>query len=76
MTRDTHRLGDSGVANRWSDSGVANRWSDSGVANRWSDSGVAMVLVMAWGLLMLGLVLVVSQAVINQIRPSDRSEKS
>ena len=67
MTRDTHRL---------DDSGVANRWSDSGVANRWSDSGVAMVLVMAWGLLMLGLVLVVSQAVINQIRPSDRSEKS
>lgn len=40
------------------------------------DSGVAMVLVMAWGLLMMGLVLVVSQAVIDQIRPSDRSEKS
>ena len=40
------------------------------------DHGVAMVLVMAWCLLMMGLVLVVSQAVINQIRPSDRSEKS
>ncbi len=45
---------------------------------RWSrdDSGVAMVLVMAWSVLMLGLVLVVSTAVINQIRPSDRSEQA
>lgn len=40
------------------------------------DSGVAMILVMAWGLLMMGLVLVVSQAVVNQIVPSDRSEHS
>lgn len=35
-----------------------------------------MVLAMGWGLLMLILVLIVSNVVINQIRPSDRSEKS
>ena len=31
---------------------------------------------MAWGLLMMGLSLVVGQAVINQITPSDRTERS
>jgi hypothetical protein len=35
-----------------------------------------MLIVMGWGLLMTGLVLVVSQTVINQILPSDRSEHS
>ena len=40
------------------------------------DRGVAMILVMGWSLLMMGLVLVVSQMVVNQIVPSDRSEKS
>jgi hypothetical protein len=40
------------------------------------DSGVALIIVMAWGLLLMGLVLVVSQAVVNQIKPSDRSESS
>ncbi|MCX6431419.1 MAG: hypothetical protein NTX29_01060 [Actinobacteria bacterium] len=40
------------------------------------DSGVAMILVMAWGLLMMGIVLAVSQMVVNQVVPSDRSEHS
>ncbi len=40
------------------------------------DSGVAMILVMAWGLLMMGMVLAVSQMVVNQVVPSDRSEHS
>ena len=40
------------------------------------DRGSAMLLVMAWGLLMMGLSLVVGQAVINQITPSDRTERS
>ena len=31
---------------------------------------------MAWGLLLMGLVLVVGQAVVNQVRPSGRSESS
>lgn len=35
-----------------------------------------MILAMGWGLLMLILVLIVSNTVINQIRPSDRSEHS
>lgn len=55
-------------------SNVRVRLVDSGARTR--DSGAAMIIVMAWGLLMLGFVLVVSQAVIDQIRPSDRSEKS
>ena len=33
------------------------------------DDGAAMLIVMGWGLLMMGLVLVVSQTVINQIVP-------
>ncbi len=41
-----------------------------------SDEGAAMIAVIAWGLLMMGLVLVVSQSVINQIRPSVHSEQS
>ena len=40
------------------------------------DEGAAMIAVIAWGLLMMGLVLVVSQSVINQIRPSVHSEQS
>ena len=40
------------------------------------DRGAALIMVMAWGLLMMGLALVVSQAVVNQIVPSDRSEQS
>ena len=40
------------------------------------DRGAALLMVMAWGLLMMGLVLVVSQAVVRQIVPSDRSEQS
>lgn len=35
-----------------------------------------MILAMGWGLLMLILVIIVSNAVIGQIRPSDRSEQS
>jgi hypothetical protein len=52
------------------------RSEDSGARTPRADDGVAMILVMAWGLLMMGLVLVVSQAVVNQIVPSDRSEHS
>lgn len=40
------------------------------------DRGVALLIVMAWGLLLMGLVLVVGQAVVNQVRPSGRSESS
>lgn len=40
------------------------------------DAGVAMVLVLGWSLLMMGLVLVVAQTVVSQVRPSDRSEDS
>lgn len=41
-----------------------------------AEAGAAMILAMGWGLLMLVLVLIVSNVVINQIRPSDRSEQS
>ncbi|MDD2857396.1 MAG: hypothetical protein PHU75_01855 [Candidatus Nanopelagicales bacterium] len=35
-----------------------------------ADRGAAMIAIILWGLVMMGLVLVVSQTVINQIRPS------
>ena len=38
------------------------------------DQGAAMIIVIAWGLLMMGMVMTVSQAVVSQIVPSDRSE--
>jgi hypothetical protein len=54
----------------------AHTRDDAPRTGRRDDDGVAMILVMAWGLLMMGLVLVVSQAVVNQVVPSDRSEHS
>jgi hypothetical protein len=40
------------------------------------DDGVAMVLVMAWSMMLLGLALVVATAVVRQITPSDHTERS
>lgn len=40
------------------------------------DSGAAMIFVLIWSVVLLGLVLVVSQVVVRQIVPSDRSEDS
>jgi hypothetical protein len=40
------------------------------------DAGVAMVLVMAWSMMLLGLALVVATAVVRQITPSDHTERS
>ena len=41
---------------------------------RRDDSGVAMVLVIGFSMLLLGLALVVTQSVIRQIVPSQRSD--
>jgi hypothetical protein len=49
------------------------------VAARWRiarDDGAAMVLVMAWSLVVFGLALVIVQSVIRQIGPSDHAERS
>lgn len=40
------------------------------------DAGVAMILVIAWSVALMAVALVVSQAAIRQIRPSDRPEQS
>ena len=40
------------------------------------DDGFALILVIAWAALMLGLVAVVATDAVRQIRPSDRSEHS
>jgi hypothetical protein len=40
------------------------------------DDGVALILVIAWGMLVMGLTLVLAQSVIRQIVPSSRSEHS
>ncbi len=48
---------------------------DSGVSVR-RDDGVAMILVIGWCMLMIGLALVVTQSVMRQIQPSARSENS
>ena len=40
------------------------------------DDGVAMILVIGWSMLMMGMALVVVQSVIRQIQPSARSEHS
>lgn len=40
------------------------------------DQGAAMIAIILWGLVMMGLVLVVSQSVINQVRPSLDSQHS
>ena len=48
---------------------------DRGAASH-GDRGAAMILVMAWSMLLLLLALVVTRAAIGQILPSDRSERS
>jgi hypothetical protein len=40
------------------------------------DSGAAMIFVLLWSVVLVGLVLAVTQVAVNQIRPSDNSEKS
>jgi len=40
------------------------------------DDGIAMLLVIAWSMALLALALVVTQAAIRQIRPSDHPEQS
>ena len=41
-----------------------------------SDSGAALILTIVWSAVLLLLAGVVSTAVLNQVRPSDRAEKS
>ena len=40
------------------------------------DEGVAMILVLAWSMALMALALIVTQAAIRQIQPSDRPEQS
>lgn len=40
------------------------------------DEGVAMLLVIAWSMALMALALIVTQAAVNQIRPSDQPEQS
>ena len=39
------------------------------------DEGVAMILVLAWSMALMALALIVTQAAIRQIQPSDRPEQ-
>ena len=48
----------------------------SPAAVRTGDEGAAMLLVLMWSMALLGLALVVSQAVVNRIRPSDFTERT
>jgi len=45
-------------------------------ARRSDDSGAAMIFVLAWSVVLVLLVLVVTQVAVQQIVPSDRSERS
>ena len=40
------------------------------------DDGVAMILVLAWSMGLMALALIVTQAAIRQIQPSDHPEQS
>ena len=61
-------------ATRWVNARAAVH-GDRGAASH-GDRGAAMILVMAWSMLLLLLALVVTRAAIGQILPSDRSERS
>ena len=50
--------------------------STFGKPQKSDDDGAAMIFVLAWSVVLVLLVLVVTQVAVNQIVPSDRSERS
>jgi hypothetical protein len=53
-----------------------NDYSSHAPVKRARDDGAALVLVIAWSVLLLGMALIVAQAVVREIAPSGRNEHS